>query len=145
MTKISDRLKDRRDVLGYSQDALVSSGVSQRKLSYWESGQYPSAFDMLVLIAQRYDCSADYLLGLTDDPSPAGEASEIQVLHERLSESRQQDAIELLEMWLMSESDEFELEWLRTRLERHVEEGSIDALGPVVEDQVWEMEDDGDG
>jgi transcriptional regulator with XRE-family HTH domain len=59
-------LRQRREELNYSQGAFVSAST----LSQWEGGATPRAFEQLCLLAGKYGVSADYLLGLTDDPRP---------------------------------------------------------------------------
>lgn len=64
------RLRQLRDRLGFSQEGIASSiGMKQRTWADWET-KPPDAFEHLARLVQRYNTSADYLLGLTDDPSP---------------------------------------------------------------------------
>lgn len=44
--------------------------TTQRKISYWETGQTEPSLDDLRRICKYFQISADYLLGLTDDPRP---------------------------------------------------------------------------
>lgn len=67
---IATRLKDLRDKANYAQGAFSSKGVKQHTVSMWENGNTPQALDWLTVLAQEYHVSADYLLGLTDDPRP---------------------------------------------------------------------------
>ncbi len=64
------RLKEVRNRKGLSQGQVAEyAGVSQSTLSDLERGEIaPKTVDALVNLATYFDCSADYLLGLTDDP-----------------------------------------------------------------------------
>jgi transcriptional regulator with XRE-family HTH domain len=70
MNMISERLKKLRDDLGYNQEGIAATvGMKQRTWSDWEK-KPPDALEWLLRIGQRYAISVDYLLGLTDDPTP---------------------------------------------------------------------------
>ena len=75
MVELSERLKRFRDEIGYSQDGVAGSiGMKQRTWADWEK-QPPQALLYLRTLAETHQVSADYLLGITDDPSPRrGEA-----------------------------------------------------------------------
>lgn len=45
------------------------SGVSQSLISAYESGAKQPGGEAIAALAAGLDCSADYLLGLTDDPT----------------------------------------------------------------------------
>jgi len=64
-----NRLKQTRETLGLTQQELADlAGVSLRTITRWE-GQ-SSNEDNLFQVARALNVSADYLLGLTDDPTP---------------------------------------------------------------------------
>ena len=44
--------------------------VSQNQVSEMENAKKTTTFEKLVKICEHYNVSADYLLGLTDDPRP---------------------------------------------------------------------------
>lgn len=73
--EMADRLREFRERLGYNQQGLAdAAGIRQATWSRWEK-EPPDQFAALARIAERYGVSADYLLGLSDDPSPVrGEA-----------------------------------------------------------------------
>lgn len=48
----------------------IQTGVKQRTVSRWESDP-PEYLDSLAVLAKYYHVSADYLLGLTNDPTPS--------------------------------------------------------------------------
>lgn len=70
MSQIAERLKELRERANHSQEGIAAvAGVSQVTWSNWEKDP-PNQFRALARLADRYRTSADYLLGLTDDPSP---------------------------------------------------------------------------
>ena|SRR5574343_759978 len=77
MTTAARRLKELRDRLGYSQEGIAASvGMTQVSWDRWESSP-PQALAQLARIAVQYGISADYLLGITDDPLPQGRADKL--------------------------------------------------------------------
>lgn len=65
------RLKELRIKQGHTQESLAELiGADNRQVWRWESGKYAPSADMLINLAQALNTTADYLLGLTDDPSP---------------------------------------------------------------------------
>jgi len=113
MGSMGPRLKNLRLRRKLSGRALATYlGISNAHVSDIENGKSKPSLELLVQIAEYFDCSADYLLGLTDDPAPAGEASAIQGLFNRLSAGRQQDLLNMAENWLADESAEYRLEWI---------------------------------
>ena len=65
------RLKKLRKERGEQQKDLASAiGLSQTQISTIESGKQGTSFDKLAAICQHYNISADYLLGLIDEPRP---------------------------------------------------------------------------
>ena len=80
------RLKERRLAAGYTQREVGElEGVGQSYISNLENGyQRPKVIEIVADLARLYDTSADYLLGLTDDPTPpqARSSPEIVMLYE---------------------------------------------------------------
>lgn len=67
---ISESLKRFRNDFNLSQKAVADSlGIKPQSYVYETKGVIPSAA-VIVKLATIYNVSADYLLGLTDDPSP---------------------------------------------------------------------------
>ena len=65
------RLKKLRKERGEQQvDLAAAIGIAQTQISAIENGKQGTSFDKLAAICQHYNVSADYLLGLTDDPEP---------------------------------------------------------------------------
>jgi transcriptional regulator with XRE-family HTH domain len=103
MDKISERLRLVRDRLGYSQDGIASSiDMKQRTWADWEK-QPPSALVHLKALAEKYGYSAQYLLGITDDPRPptaetlSEDAQDLLALVKQLPASRQRDILLIAE------------------------------------------------
>ena len=61
------KLKELRLEKGLSQRILGENlGVCNQSISFWESGAREPDLNTVVEIAEFFDVSADYLLGLTD-------------------------------------------------------------------------------
>lgn len=69
---IPERYKRARKAAGLSQDGAARAiGCSKGTVQTWESGdRVPGEARLIVGAARAYGVSADYLLGLTDDPAP---------------------------------------------------------------------------
>ena len=65
-----NRMRDLREDHDLTQAAVAEVlEVTQRKYSYVETGTQPLTAEFIVKLARFYGVSADYLLGMTDDPS----------------------------------------------------------------------------
>ena len=64
-------LRKRRKLTGRAAARYL--GISGAHVSDMESGKALPSLDMLTRLVNYFHTSADYLLGLTDDPSPAAE------------------------------------------------------------------------
>ncbi len=63
------RMRTRRTELGMSQPELAKRiKTTQPRISLWEKGKEKPTFDYLARLAKALECSADWLLGLSDDP-----------------------------------------------------------------------------
>ena len=63
------RVKKLRKAHGEQQKELAEAiGATQATISDIENGRKATSFDRLVAICQHYNVSADYLLGLIDEP-----------------------------------------------------------------------------
>jgi transcriptional regulator with XRE-family HTH domain len=70
---LGSRVREARERLGMTQEKLAQQVTIERNtLWYIEAGRtkHPRA-DQIAALAQALHVSADYLLGLTDDPTPA--------------------------------------------------------------------------
>ena len=66
-TLLSQRLKELRKLHNYTQDYVASMlGVVRQTYSHYELGRRSISIQNLVKIAQIYNVSTDYLLGLSD-------------------------------------------------------------------------------
>lgn len=64
---IASRIKEIRLTNGLSQSAFGKKlTVSQDTVSLWEKGKSVPTTEFVVLIAQEFGVSADYILGLSD-------------------------------------------------------------------------------
>lgn len=67
MTKFPERLRQLREERGVSQAAVSKEmGVSRYAVYSYEKGKTEPTLDGLVVLANYFDVTADYLLGLTD-------------------------------------------------------------------------------
>jgi transcriptional regulator with XRE-family HTH domain len=65
------RIYEFRKKRGLTQAALaLRSGISQTAISNYEVGDREPGSTAIIALARAMGCSADYLLGLTDDPTP---------------------------------------------------------------------------
>ena len=69
MTKFPERLRQLREARGLSQ-AMVSKQlkVSRYTVYSYEKGKTDPTLDSLVILADFFDVTLDYLLGRTDEP-----------------------------------------------------------------------------
>lgn len=65
------RLLEIRIASGEKQPALAEAlGVSVTQISELENGKKGTTLPKFTMICEHYNVSADYLLGLTDEPKP---------------------------------------------------------------------------
>jgi transcriptional regulator with XRE-family HTH domain len=65
------RLRELREAHGYSRERFAAEiGVGTAQVARYERGENDATGDILARIAQFFNVSADYLLGLTDNASP---------------------------------------------------------------------------
>lgn len=65
MNNFKDRLKELRVEHGLTRKQFANElFVSERLISYWENGQRECDFDTLIKIANFFEVSVDYLLGV---------------------------------------------------------------------------------
>ena len=68
---LSENLKTARNNANYTQDDVAKYlNVKRQTYGAYETGKSTPNPDTLIMLAKFYDVSADYLLGLTDDPTP---------------------------------------------------------------------------
>ena len=73
MSEWQKRLVERREAAGYTQGQVsVTEDITPQYLSKLENGiNDPSVWHLLKKLTRKYKTSADYLLGIVDDPAPA--------------------------------------------------------------------------
>ena len=65
--KIGDRIKELRKEKNFSQNQLARRiGVSQKAVDYWEVGTNEPKASYIVKLAELFEVSADFLLGIDD-------------------------------------------------------------------------------
>lgn len=70
---LSDRVFQLRKKAGLTQEDLGEVlGLTHKSISTVESGKRKTTIDKLVLLAEYFHVSTDYLLGITDDPTWRG-------------------------------------------------------------------------
>jgi len=125
---VGERLRAMRERAGLSLGQVGAyEGVTPQYLSQLENGvRAPNVWPLLARLARRYGTSADYLLGLSDDPRPPVDAAEDAV-------GRQDDTrivVDSLERLADRAGDEFVDELIEFL--RFAPEPDIDALTAFV-------------
>ena len=65
------RLRDIREDRDISQKTLAAYlHIGQNTYSQYETGKRQIPIDILIRLAEYFDTSTDYILGLTDEPNP---------------------------------------------------------------------------
>ena len=68
---LSQRLRDCRKAGGYTQrEVSIYCDLTEKSYQNYELGTHEPKISILVRIAEFYKVSIDYLVGLTDDPTP---------------------------------------------------------------------------
>ncbi len=71
MNKFNERLRELRENKNLTQAQLAKELlIDQRSLSFYEIGKYEPNLDTLKKISIFFNVSSDYLLCLTNDPTP---------------------------------------------------------------------------
>ena len=72
-----ERLRELRNDQSVSQMQLANAlGLTQNAIGMMERGHRGTTIDKLVLLAEHFHVSTDYLLGITDDPTWRGDSGE---------------------------------------------------------------------
>lgn len=69
MKVFAERLKELRNDKGLSQEKLakeLNNKITSSAIAWWELGKRIPKFDAVILIAQYFGVSTDYLAGLED-------------------------------------------------------------------------------
>jgi len=79
------RIRDRRKQLGKSQEELAEMiQTDQTQISRYENGKNDPTGEVLTTLARALNTSSDYLLGLTDDPTPRMSESDLSPMERKL-------------------------------------------------------------
>ena len=105
MWEIGRRLREQREWAKLTQGQVATyEGCDVNYISKLERGvNTPNVWPMLARLARRYGCSTDYLLGLTDDPSPrrtendSADVRQVVALLRQLPEERQRDVLAIVQ------------------------------------------------
>lgn len=74
---LKDRVRALRKAMNLNQQELGEAlGLSQKAISTIESCSRGTTIEKLVLLAEFFHVSTDYLLGITDDPAWRGQPLE---------------------------------------------------------------------
>ncbi|MEX1028162.1 MAG: helix-turn-helix transcriptional regulator [Candidatus Paceibacterota bacterium] len=80
MATVGDRIRDRREKLGWKQDDLASkAGISKSFLSDLENGKRKVGADKLLDIARALSLSLDYLMTGRDAENASQAARDVQI------------------------------------------------------------------
>lgn len=73
---MENRIKELRTESGYTQIRLgIELEVSQETISGYESGNYRPGLDKLIIMAELFDTSVDYLIGRTNQKRPIDQST----------------------------------------------------------------------
>lgn len=96
MSVFADRLKRMREIRKMTQNELAEYvGVRQSTITKWEQGKFTPDVETLKEIARILRCSAGYLVGDTDDPTPP---DDIAVKLKKVKSADEFSAIDLQEL-----------------------------------------------
>lgn len=69
MSKLPERLKEYMQERNVTQSALAkNTGIERSNISEYLSGKHVPSYSNFIALLYFFDCSADYLLGITDLP-----------------------------------------------------------------------------
>lgn len=96
MATIADRIKERRKAIGLNQEQLAEMlHITQSQVSRYERGENEPTSDALISLSHMLNTSADFLLGITDDPAVSrSDLSEVE--QQLLAAWRREDKMEAM-------------------------------------------------
>ena len=75
MSDTANRLRQLRDSIGLNQkDFAASIGMKQTTYNGYETGKHKPKSDVLIMIADKYGVTVDYLLGKSERSAPVSES-----------------------------------------------------------------------
>lgn len=81
---IGPRIRAIREMRGYTQEELAERmGINTHNIWRWENGESKPNGDTIAQIAKVLEVSADYLLGLNNDPMPGLQQTDLSVKERR--------------------------------------------------------------
>ncbi|KHD85661.1 transcriptional regulator [Heyndrickxia ginsengihumi] len=81
------RLSHRRKQLKLSQEDMADKlGITRQGYGHYETGRNQPDNETLIKIAQILDCSTDYLLGITDDPTKESTQDSLKEINKLIKE-----------------------------------------------------------
>lgn len=89
--EVSEALRRFRKTFGLKQDDIAAAlGVTRQVYQPYETGRTLPSVKTILKIAEAFDVSTDYLLGLSDVPRPVGvEDAEVKKAREFRAKARQ--------------------------------------------------------
>ena len=67
---LGQRLREARTIRGHTQESLAEMlHINKRQITRYENNETEPNGETIAMISRALETSADYLLGLTDDPS----------------------------------------------------------------------------
>ncbi len=82
---LGKRVRDLRETKGLTQLELARMlNVSIRSVGNWERDEKPPSLDSLVEMARVFGVSTDYIVGLTDDPTPNSHNADLSLQESRV-------------------------------------------------------------
>lgn len=80
-----DRLREIRELRQYSQRELaLRCGLGEKQIFRYENNQNDPSSDHVAKLARELEVTADYLLGLVDDPQGQFKESELSAMERKL-------------------------------------------------------------
>lgn len=101
----ADRLKQRREALGFSQrDLNERLGWKSNYASKYERGESIPSVDNIAKLAQELDTSTDWLLGLTDEHHARLGASELSAEERGIVRAMRSGELSRILLWMAEQS-----------------------------------------
>lgn len=72
MSQFPERLKYMRNQMSLTQkDIAIKLNIQRVTYSHYETGRSQPSIDTLIILANIFNCSIDYLVGISDNPKRA--------------------------------------------------------------------------
>lgn len=84
---IGKRLHELRSAAGWSMDDVsAKTGITKSSISGYENDDRVPPADKLAVFSRLYHTSVDYILGITDDPTPSTDAPDAKTFLSRITD-----------------------------------------------------------